>query len=83
MAHSSAQNGVAEQAKHMIFDRDHAMLNDAGLPLNLWAKLTSTAAYLTSHMPPRKGKTPHQMCWGKKLDVSHLHPFEATTYTKI
>ena len=58
------------------------MLTHAGLPNGYWAEAVSTAAYIrnrvaTSALPE---KTPFEMWYGKKPEVSHLRVFGCIAY---
>lgn len=87
MAHSSAQNSVSERSNKTFFECVRALLNDAALPLNLWAELASTITYTKNLLPSarhsNRTETPHQVWWNKCPDVSHLRAFGLTTYAKI
>ena len=56
-----------------------AMLHDQDIPMHLWEKAARIAVYVqncTSHRV-LKNKTPEEVFFGKKLEVSHLrsvHP---------
>ena len=57
------------------------MLSDAGLPKHLWADAIVTANYLRNRSPlSGRDKTPFELFYGTKPDVSHLRIFGATVF---
>ncbi len=61
-----------------------AMLTDAGLPGALWAEAVSTANYVRVRSPAtHKTKTPHELFYGYKPDVSNLRVFGSTAYVFV
>ena len=57
------------------------MLLDAGIALKFWAEAFSTAT-VVYNLSPRlsQPKTPYEMFWGMKPDVSHLRIFGCLVY---
>ncbi|PSC73936.1 Gag-Pol poly [Micractinium conductrix] len=55
--------------------------SDAGLPKHLWADAIVTANYLRNRSPlSGRDKTPFELFYGTKPDVSHLRIFGATVF---
>ena len=53
------QNGAAERLKRTIMEKVRAMLEDSGLPKELWAKAAVTACYIKNRSPETgRDKTP-------------------------
>ena len=50
-----------------------AMLHDQDLPMHLWAEAARTTVYVQNRTPHRvlENKTPEEVFFGKKLEVSH------------
>ena len=70
-------NGVGERANRTHFEKVRAMLHDSGLPKALWGEALNYAVYTKNRTPTRAldGKTPHEVFWGTKPDISHLRPW--------
>ena len=61
------------------------MLHDQDLPMHLWEEASKTAVYVQNCTPHRvlKNKTPEEVFFGKKLEVSHLRIFSCLVYIHI
>ena len=76
------QNGAAERLNRTLMERARAMINDAGLPKELWAEAVNTANYIRCRSPTaKKLRTPWELFYGQKPDVSHMRTFGATAYS--
>ena len=70
-------------------ERARAMLSDAGqpahgLPKELWAEAVNTANYIRCRSPAaKKLRTPWELFFGQKPDVSHMRTLGATAYSHI
>ncbi|QRV95655.1 Gag-Pol-like polyprotein/retrotransposon [Ceratobasidium sp. AG-Ba] len=76
--HSSAQNGIAERLNQTIADRGRAMRLAAQLPKYLWVEAFRHACYLKNRTYTRslvEKKTPYELMYGVKPDVSALREF--------
>ena len=62
-----------------------AMLHDQDLPMYLWAKAARTTVYVQNRTPHKvlKTKTPEEVFFGKKPEVSHLIIFGCPVYIHI
>ena len=62
-----------------------AMLHDQDLPMHLWVEAAKTTMYVQNHNPHRvlKNKTPKEVFFGKKPEVSHLRIFGCPVYIHI
>jgi hypothetical protein len=71
------QNGVAERLNRTIFDMVRAMLEDAKMPLELWAYAARAAAYLRNRVPTETigNRTPEEAWSGKRPAVGQLRVF--------
>jgi len=75
------QNGKAERLNRTLMERVRAMLQDAKLPDNLWAEAVTTASYIRNRSPTAgHAKTPWELFFGGKPDVSSMRMFGATAY---
>ena len=65
-------------------ERVRAMLQDAKLPDNLWAEAVTLANYIRNR-PPVSGqsKTPRELFFGDKPEVSNMKTFGAKAYVHI
>ena len=81
VAYTPQQNGRAERFNRTITQKARAMLLDAGIALKFWAEAFSTAT-VVYNLSPRlsQPKTPYEMFWGMKPDVSHLRIFGCLVY---
>ena len=78
------QNGMAERENRTLTSLARSMLEARGLPKKLWAEAVATAAYTMNRIPNRDDeKTPYEMWFGKKPDVSHLRIFGCPAYRLI
>jgi hypothetical protein len=84
MAHTPEQNGRAERLNQTLEDKAKPMLSEAGLPESLWGEAVNTANYLRIRTPMAgQTKTPFELMWGKKPDLSHLRPFGCEAFVLI
>ena len=72
------QNGAAERLNRTILERVRAMLEDSGMPKEYWAEAACTAGYIRNRSPASgRDKTPWELFFGKKPDVSCMRIFNA------
>ena len=79
------QNGAAERLNRTLKERTRAMLQDAGLPGNLWAEAFIAANYIRNRSPTSvvQGKTPLEAFTGRKPDVSLMRVFGCKAYVHV
>ena len=78
------QNGQAERLNRTIMERVRAMLQASKLPLNLWAEAANTACVIRNVSPASgQSKTPYELFWGTKPDVSQLRIFGCPAYVHV
>ena len=78
------QNGAAERLNRTLMDRMRAMLEDSGLPKELWAEAALTACFIRNRSPVSgRDKTPWELFFGRKPDVSGMRVFGAEAYALI
>lgn len=76
------QNGAAERLNRTLMDKVRPMLASSGLPKTLWAEAVVTANYLRNRSPVSgHDKTPWELFFGTKPDVSHLRTFGTRVYS--
>jgi hypothetical protein len=78
------QNGKAERLNRTLMERVRAMLQDTKLPNSLWAEAVTTANYIRNRSPVNGAtKTPLELFFGKKPDISQMRTFGAKAYVHI
>ena len=85
MPHTPQQNGVAERMNRTLQESARAMLAHANLPQGYWAEAIAAAAYLRNRVAisPVEQKTPHEMWYGRRPNLSHLHVFGCIAYAQV
>ncbi|GAQ93102.1 hypothetical protein KFL_012990020 [Klebsormidium nitens] len=95
--HSPEQNGSAERLNRTLEERARALLEDAGLGGEAralledaglggeyWAEAMVTANYTRNRVPSSvHGKTPYEMFYGERPDLSHMRVFGARAYIHV
>jgi transposase InsO family protein len=83
--YTSAQNGRAERLHRTILDKARAMLSASAAPIDLWDEFCATSAYLTNltGATANNGRTPHELWYGKKPDLSHLREIACRAFALI
>ena len=71
------QNGVAERMNQTLLGGARTMLHHAGMTYGFWSKAIHVAAHILNRAPrPGLGwKTPYELMFGCKPEVSHLRVF--------
>jgi transposase InsO family protein len=78
------QNGKAERLNRTIMERVRAMLVESNLDQALWAEAAQTAAYIRNRSPTAAGdKTPYELFFGTRPDVSGMRAFGCTAYVHV
>jgi hypothetical protein len=76
--------GRAERVHPSIMRRARAMLLDSKLPSTYYAEAQLTAAYLHNRMVHGSAiKTPFELVYGRRPDLSHLRPFGCIAYAHV
>jgi transposase InsO family protein len=77
-------NGKAERLNRTLLQKTRALIFDGRVPNYLWGEALLTASFLTNRSPTEgKDKTPAELWFGVKPDVSHVKTFGSTAYYKI
>jgi transposase InsO family protein len=79
------QNGVAERNNKTIMEAVKTMIHDQDLPMHLCAEATKATVYVQNKLSHSAlgFKTPEEMFFGKKLEVSHLKIFGCPVFVHI
>jgi hypothetical protein len=83
--YSPQQNGVVERRNQTIVSTTQSMLKAMGVPARFWGEAVSTAVYLLNRSPTKSvdGKTPFEVWYGYKPDVSYLRVFGCIAHVKV
>lgn len=71
------QNGLCERLNRTVVEKSKCLLFDADLPKKFWAEAVNTAVYLRNRTVASglNNKTPFELWFGRKPDVSHIRIF--------
>lgn len=76
--YTPSQNGVAERKNRSLIEMVRCMINDAGLPRDLWGEAIMTANFLQNRLVSNalpNGKTPFELWSGSPPDYRTLRVF--------
>ena len=79
------ENGVVERKNRTVVEMVRTMLEHRELPQSLWAEATSTSVHILNRSPTAalQKKTPYDVYFGRKPDVSHFRVFGCDAYVHI
>ncbi|KAI3655488.1 hypothetical protein MP638_000782, partial [Amoeboaphelidium occidentale] len=79
------QNGVSERKNRTIVETARTLLIDSKLPTCCWHLALDTATYLVNRLPSKSlnGKSPFEMFFNRKPELSHLKRFGCLAYYQI
>jgi len=83
--HNSPQNGRAERVIRSVVTMSRCLMQDSGVPKELWAEACNTAAYIknrSSHAA-LKGLTPEERWSGRKPNLNHLRVFGCRAFVFV
>nr|GEV60906.1 retrovirus-related Pol polyprotein from transposon TNT 1-94 [Tanacetum cinerariifolium] len=82
VARTPQQNGVVERRNHTLMEAARTMLNFSKAQLFLWAEAVVTAfcTQNRSLIKKRHNKTPYELLYDRKPNLSYLHVFGALCY---
>ena len=83
-AYSPESNGISERSNRTIMERTRAMLLEAGLPQEFWGEAVTAAVQLLNVSPSsHSDKTPWELFYGRRPDVSRVKAFGSQCYMHI
>ena len=79
------QNSVAERAFCTLQEMMRALMSQSGLPRSFWPDAARTASFIMNRVPHHGlgGRTPNEVFYGGKDDISYLRPFGCKAYIHI
>jgi hypothetical protein len=78
------QNGRAEHLNRTLIERARALLIEHHLPKTVWSEAMMAASYLRNRTIGSTGeRTPHELFFRAKPDVSHLRVFGCKAYAYV
>jgi hypothetical protein len=84
MPYTPQQNGEAERLNRTLQEKVRPMLSESKLPLDMWGEAITVANYLRNVSPVAgQAKTPWELYYGTKPDLSHLRTFGCRAYVLI
>ena len=84
--YSPQQNSVAERMNRTLMESARSMMTHAGIPDKYWTKAVECAAYTRNRTPTtafKEKKTPFEVWYGRKPNISHLRVFGRMAYAHI
>ena len=82
--HTPQSNSVSERFNRILGEHTRSMLHSANLPNHLWPSVMQTVTYLSNRLIspkcPAKRKTPFELIFGVKPDVSNLRAYGCLAY---
>ncbi|KAM0042466.1 putative RNA-directed DNA polymerase, protein kinase RLK-Pelle-CrRLK1L-1 family [Helianthus debilis subsp. tardiflorus] len=83
--HTPQHNGVVERKNRTIMGMTRSMLKEKNLPNYMWAEAVATAVYVINRSPTAavQDKTPYQVSFDEKPDVSTLKVFGCIAYGHV
>lgn len=78
-------NGTAERYNRTVMNRARCLLKDAGIAKSFWPECVKTATYLGNRLlaNTREQKTPFELVFGRKPNVSNLKLFGCRVFIRI
>ncbi|PLW04690.1 hypothetical protein PCANC_28925, partial [Puccinia coronata f. sp. avenae] len=79
------QNSIAERGNRTTSEKARALLKQASLPTSLWGKAVITAVFYENITPMKriKWKTPYELWFDRKFDLTRLKTFGCLAYVNI
>ena len=83
-AYTPEQNGLAERINRTILNKVRALIYHANLPKYLWGEAVLAATYLYNRTPHSSlnYKTPYEVKYNRKPDISNIRTFGSICYYK-
>ena len=87
MRESAGQNGMSERHGGIHAKLTLALMKESQLPANMWPFASDVATHIKNRVPCKSStgdlRTPYEIVYGSKPDVSDLRVFGCRMYTKI
>lgn len=80
------QNGVSERVNRTLMDKVRSIMHESKVPMNMWGEVLYASAYTLNRSPTSAltvAKTPHEMWFGFKPDLSKLKVFGCVAYAHV
>ncbi|KAF5775122.1 putative RNA-directed DNA polymerase [Helianthus annuus] len=78
------QNGLAERKNRTLVEMANCMLNQSGLPRNMWGEAVLTACYVHNRITSRVIPTsPYELWKGRKPNLEHLRVWGCLAYYRV
>ena len=83
-AYTKEPNGIIERVNRTLTNKIRCLLNNSNLPKSLWGEACLVATYLYNRTPHAgiNYKTPYEMKYGSKPDISNIKTFGSICYYK-
>jgi len=84
-AFTPQQNGFIERDNRTVVEAARTMLKHRKLPDKLWGEAANTAVYLLNRLSNKNtdNKTPYELYFGSKPNITHLRIFGSLVYMKV
>lgn len=79
------QNGKSERLNRTLVEKMRSMISESGVPKTFWSEILYTATYLLNRSPTDYlgDKTPAEMWYDLKPNLSNLRVFGCTAYAHV
>jgi hypothetical protein len=84
LVYTLESNGLAERINRTILNKVRCLLFNSNLPKELWGEAAITATYLYNRTPHSKldFKTPYELKYNQRPDISHIKTFGSIAFYK-
>ena len=76
-------NGVVERKNRTIAEVPRTMLDEKYMSKSHWAEAVSTAVYLMTDIGWGAQLTPHEVYFGRKINMTHIRVFGHMAYVHV
>lgn len=85
VSYTPEQNGICERANRTVVEKARCLLFDAKLEKKFWAEAANTAVYIKNRCVSStlENKTPYEVWYGKKPDLSNIRLFGCTVMVHV
>lgn len=85
MPYTLQQNGIIERKCRHILEVVRALKLQSEVPIRFWGDCIKTAVYLINRLPTPvlKGKTPHELLYGKEPKIYHLRIYSCQCHATV